>query len=56
VHDYDKFGLTIQDLRTVTGNNTLQEMVTTVTKYDVAYAVDPSEQGIVFYVGDHAAS
>ena len=55
VHDYDKFGLTIQDLRTVTGNNTLQEMVTTVTKYDVAYAVDPSEQGIVFYVGDHAA-
>lgn len=55
-HDYDKFGLTIQDLRTVTGNNTLQEMVTTVTKYDVAYAVDPSEQGIVFYVGDHAAS
>lgn len=55
VHDYDKFGLTIQDLRTVTGNNTLQEMVTTVTKYDVAYAIDPSEQGIVFYVGDHAA-
>lgn len=55
-HDYDKFGLTIQDLRTVTGENTLQEMVTTVTKYDVAYAVDPSEQGIVFYVGDHAAS
>lgn len=55
-HDYDKFGLTIQDLRTVTGNNTLQEMVTTVTKYDVAYAIDPSEQGIVFYVGDHAAT
>ena len=56
VHDYDKFGLTIEDLRTVTGENTLQEMVTTVTKYDVAYAVDPSEQGIVFYIGDHAAS
>lgn len=54
-HDYDKFGLTIQDLRTVTGDNTLQEMVTTVTKYDVAYAIDPSEQGVVFYIGDHAA-
>ena len=56
VHDYDKFGLTIEDLRTVTGNNTLQEMVTTVTKYDVAYAIDPSEQGIVFYIGDHNAT
>lgn len=56
VHDYDKFGLTISDLRTVTGNNTLQEMVTTVTKYDVAYAIDPSEQGIVFYIGDHSAT
>ena len=56
VHDYDKFGLTIEDLRTVTGTNTLQEMVTTVTKYDVAYAVDPSEQGIVFYIGDHSAT
>lgn len=55
-HDYDKFGLTIEDLRTVTGTNTLQEMVTTVTKYDVAYAVDPSEQGIVFYIGDHSAT
>ena len=54
-HDYDKFGLTIEDLRTVTGENTLQEMVTTVTKYDVAYAVDPSEQGIVFYSGAHNA-
>ena len=56
VHDYDKFGLTIQDLRTVVGQNTLQEMTTTVTKYDVAYAVDPSEQGIVFYVGAHDAA
>lgn len=56
VHDYDKFGLTIQDLRTVVGQNTLQEMTTTVTKYDVAYAVDPSEQGIVFYVGAHDAT
>lgn len=56
VHDYDKFGLTVEDLRTVTGENTLQEMVTTVTKYDVSYAIDPSEQGIVFYVGAHSAS
>ena len=55
-HDFDKFGLTIEDLRTVTGTNSLQEMVTTVTKYDVAYAVDPSEQGIVFYIGDHSAT
>ncbi len=55
-HDYDKFGLTISDLRTVTGENTLQEMVTTVTKYDVAYAIDPSEQGIVFYSGAHNAT
>lgn len=56
VHDYDKFGLTVEDLRTVTGENTLQEMVTTVTKYDVSYAIDPSEQGIVFYVGAHSAT
>lgn len=55
-HDYDKFGLTIEDLRTVQGENTLQEMITTVTKYDVAYAIDPSEQGIVFYVGAHNAA
>lgn len=55
-HDYDKFALTIDDLRTCVGENTLQEMVTTVTKYDVAYDVDPSEQGIVFYIGDHAAT
>lgn len=56
VHDYDKFGLTIEDLRTVQGENTLQEMITTVTKYDVAYAIDPSEQGIVFYSGAHNAT
>ena len=55
-HDYDKFGLTISDLRTVQGENSLQEMVTTVTKYDLAYAVDPSEQGIVFYSGVHNAT
>ena len=56
VNDYDKFGLTIEDLRTVQGENTLQEMITTVTKYDVAYAIDPSEQGIVFYSGAHNAT
>lgn len=55
-HDYDKFGLCVEDLRTVQGENTLQEMITTVTKYDVAYAIDPSEQGIVFYVGAHNAA
>lgn len=55
-YDFDRVGLTIEDLRTVTGENTLQEMITTVTKYDVAYAIDPSEQGVVFYVGAHNAS
>lgn len=55
VHD-DKYALTVDDLRTVSANNELQEMVTTVTKFDTAYAIDPSEQGIVFFVGDHAAT
>lgn len=56
-HDYDKVALALLDgPRPVTGTNTLQEMVTTVTKYDVGYDVDPSEQGIVFYIGDHAAT
>lgn len=53
-HD-EKYALTIDDLRTVTAENPLQEMVTTVTKFDTAYAIDPSEQGIVFFVGTHAA-
>lgn len=53
-HD-EKYALTIDDLRTVTAENPLQEMVTTVTKFDAAYAVDPSEQGIVFFVGTHNA-
>lgn len=53
-HD-EKYALTIDDLRTVTAENPLQEMVTTVTKFDTAYAIDPSEQGIVFYVGTHNA-
>lgn len=56
VYDIDRVGLCIEDLRTVTGENTLQEMTTVVTKYDVAYAIDPSEQGIVFYVGAHNAA
>lgn len=54
VHD-ETYALTVDDLRTVFANNALQEMVTTVTKYDIAYAVDPSEQGVVFYVGTHNA-
>lgn len=56
IHDFDKYGHTINDLRTVTAANTLQEMVTTVTKYDTAWAVDPSEQGVVFICGEHAAT
>lgn len=52
-HDVEKYALTIEDLRTVSAPNPLQEMVTTVTKYDVQYAIDPSEQGVVFYVGTH---
>lgn len=55
-HDIDKYALTVDDLRTVSTNNELQEMVTTVTKFDTAYAVDPSEQGVVFFIGEHAAA
>lgn len=55
-HDFDKYAMTVQDLRTVSANNELQEMVTTVTKFDTAYAVDPSEQGIVFFFGTHNAT
>lgn len=55
-HDIDKYAMTVEDLRTVSANNELQEMVTTVTKFDTAYAVDPSEQGIVFYFGTHNAT
>lgn len=55
-HDVDKYALTIDDLRTVSANNNLQEMITTVTKFDIAYAVDPSEQGVLFYVGEHASA
>lgn len=55
VHDVDKYALTVDDLRTVSAVNNLQEMVTSVTKYDCGYAIDTSEQGIVFYVGDHSA-
>lgn len=52
LHDVDLYALTIDDLRSVSARNSLQEMTTTVTKYDTAYAIDPSEQGIVFYVTD----
>lgn len=55
-HDIDKYAMTVEDLRTVSANNELQEMITTVTKFDTAYAVDPSEQGIVFYFGTHSAA
>lgn len=55
VHDYDAFANSIFDLRTVVGENPLQEMVTTVTKFDTGWAVDPSEQGVVFIVGDYEA-
>ena len=55
-HDIDKYAMTVDDLRTVSGENTLQEMITLVTKFDTAYAIDPSEQGIVFFVGTHNAT
>ena len=55
-HDIDSFSHTVMDLRTVVGENPLQEMVTTVTKYDTGWAVDPSEQGVVFIVGTHSAA
>lgn len=56
VHDVEKYAMTIDDLRTVSAANTLQEMVTSVTKFDCGYAIDTSEQGIVFYIGDHEAT
>lgn len=55
-HDFDKYAMTVEDLRTVSANNELQEMITTVTKFDTAYAIDPSEQGIVFFFGTHNAT
>lgn len=55
-HDIDAFSHTVMDLRTCVGENPLQEMVTTVTKYDTGWAVDPSEQGVVFIVGTHSAA
>lgn len=54
LHDIDHYAVTVDDLRTVTARNSLQEMSTAVTKYDTAYAIDPSEQGLVFYVADAA--
>lgn len=54
--DRDKLALCVDDLRTVSAVNSLQEMQTYVTKWDVAYAIDPSEQGVVFYVGSHNAT
>ena len=54
-HSNEKYALTADDLRTVSAVNSLQEMVTSVTKYDLGYAIDTSEQGIVFFVDDHDA-
>lgn len=51
VHDIDRYAHTINDLRTVSAENTLQEMTTIVTKFDTAWSVDPSEQGVAFIVG-----
>lgn len=56
VRDNERIAANISDLRTVSATNSLQEMVTTVTKFDTAYEIDPSEQGIVFYVGAHDAT
>lgn len=55
-HDIEKFTETVMDLRTCVGENPLQEMSTVVTKFDTAWAVDPSEQGVVFIVGTHSAT
>lgn len=55
-HDIDKFANTVYDLRTVTGRNELQETSTIVTKFDTGWAVDPSEQGVVFLVGTYSAA
>ena len=52
LHDVDKYAVCVDSVRTVTARNSLQEMTTAVTKYDVGYAIDPSEQGVVFYVND----
>lgn len=54
-HDIDKYSITCDDMRTVSATNTMQEQTVTCTKYDCGYAIDTSEQGIVFYVGDHSA-
>ena len=55
VHDIEKYAVTLSNVRTCSATNTLQEYVTSVMKADKGYAIDTSEQGIVFYVGDHNA-
>lgn len=55
VHDIERYATTCADYRVCSANNTLQEYVTSVAKFDCGYAIDTSEQGIVFYVGDHSA-
>ena len=56
VHDIEKYAVTLSNVRTCSATNTLQEYVTSVMKADKGYAIDTSEQGIVFYVADHNAS
>ena len=55
VHDIEKYAVTLSNVRTCSATNTLQEYVTSVMKADKGYAIDTSEQGIVFFVGDHNA-
>ena len=55
-HDFERVATNVDNLRTVSATNSLQEMITSVTKYDCGYAIDTSEQAIVFYVGDHSAT
>lgn len=56
VHDVEKYATVCDDFRVCTATNSLQEMTTSVAKFDKGYAIDTSEQGIVFYVGDHASA
>lgn len=56
VHDIEKYSITVDDLRTVSAYNSMQEQNVSCTKYDCGYAIDTSEQGIVFYVGEHSAT
>lgn len=56
VHDIERYCTVCDDFRVCTAVNSLQEMQTSVAKFDKGYAIDTSEQAIVFYVGDHSAT